>query len=200
MLHWRGTASYVGGKNMKKITLLGDSIRQIGYGSKVGELLGANFKVWQPKENCRFCKFTLKGVMRDWRSYIEGSDLIHWNNGLWDTMDYGDGVFTSPDEYVSNMLRIAEILKKCSPTVIFATTTPVTPEYLWSDVERIQYYNSILVPELRKMNIIINDLYSFVYPDLDLFIRKDDHIHLTEEGILACAQEIKQVILENISC
>ena len=183
---------------MKKITLLGDSIRQIGYGGMVRELLGEEFKVFQPKENCRYCKFTLKGVMRDWRPYIEGSDLIHWNNGLWDTMDFGDGIFSPIDEYVSNMLRIAEILQKCAPKVIFATTTPVTKEYPYSNVERIRQYNAALVPELEKRDILINDLHSFVYPNMDTFIRKDDHIHLTEEGILACANQIKQVILEHV--
>ena len=39
---------------MKKIALLGDSIRQIGYGSKVVELLGEDYDVWQPDDNCRF--------------------------------------------------------------------------------------------------------------------------------------------------
>ena len=33
---------------------------------------------------------------------------------------------------------------------------------------------------------------------MDAFIRKDDHIHLTEEGILACANQIKQMILEHL--
>ena len=34
-----------------KITLLGDSIR-MGYGARVAELLGSDFEVWQPEENC----------------------------------------------------------------------------------------------------------------------------------------------------
>ena len=110
---------------MKKVTLLGDSIRQIGYGKKVPELLGEEYTVFQPTENCRFAKFTLRGVLHEWRAEIEGSDVIHWNNGLWDTCDLGDGVFTEEDEYVATMLRIARQLKQLGKTVIFATTTPV---------------------------------------------------------------------------
>ena len=42
---------------MKKVTLLGDSIRYIGYGLKVPELLKDEFEVYQPNENCRFALF-----------------------------------------------------------------------------------------------------------------------------------------------
>ena len=37
-----------------KVTLLGDSIRLIGYGTRVPELLGDDFEVYQPEENCRY--------------------------------------------------------------------------------------------------------------------------------------------------
>ena len=45
-----------------KITLLGDSIRMIGYGTKVPGLLGDEFTVYQPDDNCRFAKYTLRGL------------------------------------------------------------------------------------------------------------------------------------------
>ena len=68
---------------MIKVTLLGDSIRLIGYGTKVPELLGEEFEVFQPSDNCRYCKYTLRGL-HDWKSDMEGSQIVHWNNGLWD--------------------------------------------------------------------------------------------------------------------
>lgn len=183
---------------MKKIVLLGDSIRQIGYGTKLPEIIGEQFTVWQPKENCRFSKHTLRGVMCEWSKDIDESDIIHWNNGLWDVLDYGYGVFTPIDEYVSNMVRIAEILKKKSNKVIFATITPVTENYRYTNVETIKYYNSVIVSELEKCGVIINDLFSFVYPNIDTYIKKDDNIHLTEEGINACANRVKDIILANL--
>ena len=67
---------------MYKITLLGDSIRQIGYGTKVPELLGEEFEVYQPKENCRFSKHTLRGVTCEWAKDINGSDVVHWKNSI----------------------------------------------------------------------------------------------------------------------
>lgn len=47
---------------MKKVILLGDSIRLIGYGTKLPEILGADYDVWQPEENCRFSNYTLRMV------------------------------------------------------------------------------------------------------------------------------------------
>ena len=45
---------------MIKVTLLGDSIRMIGYGLEVPALLGEDFEVFQPDDNCRFAKYTLE--------------------------------------------------------------------------------------------------------------------------------------------
>ncbi|MCI6734265.1 MAG: hypothetical protein MR437_04210, partial [Clostridiales bacterium] len=72
---------------MKKVTLLGDSIRQIGYGKTVAEeLRKEGIEVFQPEENCRFSKYTLR-MLFDYKEQIAGSDVIHWNNGLWDVSD-----------------------------------------------------------------------------------------------------------------
>ena len=43
---------------MKRVVLLGDSIRLIGYGTKVPELLGDGYEVWQPEDNGRFAQYT----------------------------------------------------------------------------------------------------------------------------------------------
>ena len=183
---------------MYKITLIGDSIRQIGYGTKVPEMLGEEFEVYQPKENCRFSKHTLRGVTCEWAKDINGSDIVHWNNGLWDVLDYGFGVFTPEEEYIANMLKIAEILQSRAKKVIFATITPVTENYKHSNVEIIRRYNEIIVPELQKRGVIINDLYTTVWNNIDEYIRKDDNIHLTEVGIDACAKQVCDIIKGNL--
>ena len=94
-----------------KVTLLGDSIR-MQYGPRVKELLGESFDVWAPQENCRFAQFTLRGLF-DWAESMDGSEIIHWNNGHWDLCRlFGDGTFSDEEDYIKNMLRIVEILKK----------------------------------------------------------------------------------------
>ena len=109
-----------------KVTLIGDSIRVLGYGKLVPELLGDEYEVYQPNDNCRFAKYTLRGIY-DWDKDMAGSRIVHWNNGLWDVCDlFGDGPFSSEDEYITNMLRIADLLLSKHEKVIFATTTPVT--------------------------------------------------------------------------
>ena len=181
---------------MTKVTLLGDSIRQIGYGTKVPELLGESYTFFQPEENCRFSKYTLRGVLIEWKEGIAGSDIIHWNNGLWDICDLDGEPFTSEEEYVSNMVRVARHLKQQAKVVIFATTTPVTSENANCKNERIKRYNDLLVPILKDMGIFINDLFGLVSPNIDTFIRKDDNIHLTDVGIDACAKQVADAIKE----
>ena len=55
---------------MKKVVLLGDSIRLIGYGPKVPEMLGDEYTVFQSEDNCRFVKYTLRCLF-DWREDIK---------------------------------------------------------------------------------------------------------------------------------
>lgn len=193
----------------KKVVLLGDSIRMIGYGTKVPEMLGDEYEVFQPAENCRFAKYTLR-MLFDLRSKIADADVIHWNNGLWDTCRlFGDGAtFSSEEEYVENILRIAGLLKKITPNVIFATTTPVrgaeatpvnnlgdaTPGGAHNDNTIIARFNSLVVPRLTEMGVQINDLYSVVAPNVSEYIREDDKIHLSEAGIDVCATRVVEAI------
>ena len=180
--------------NMIKVTLLGDSIRMIGYGLEVPALLGEDFEVFQPDDNCRFAKYTLRGLF-DWDNDMAGSKIVHWNNGLWDICNlFGDGLFTSEGEYVENMLRIADILLSKYDKVIFATTTPVTEQNKYNKNADIEKYNDLIVPLLEEKGVIINDLYKLVSSDIDQYIRKDDNIHLTDEGIAVCAKQVADTI------
>ncbi len=179
---------------MIKVTLLGDSIRMIGYGLEVPALLGEDFEVFQPDDNCRFAKYTLRGLF-DWDNDMAGTQIVHWNNGLWDICNlFGDGLFTSKGEYVENMLRIADILLSKYDKVIFATTTPVTEQNKHNKNADIEKYNDLIVPLLEEKGVIINDLYKLVSSDIDQYIRKDDNIHLTDEGIAVCAKQVADTI------
>lgn len=174
---------------MKKVILLGDSIRAIGYGPKVAEALSDEFEVWQPGDNCRFAQYTLR-MLHDHRAAFEGCDVVHWNNGLWDTCDtFGDGPFTSIEFYVDTMVRIATLLQQRAKSVIFATTTP-TRRY---DQQRIVAYNEALVPRLQALGVVINDLHGLLSDDVPRYIR-DDLVHLTEEGAAICAEQVERLI------
>ena len=92
------------------------------------------------------------------------------------------------------MLRIADILLKITPNVIFATTTPVRNNYPYQTSEDIARLNAAVVPLLKAKNIAINDLYSLVYPVKEEVIRDDDLIHLNERGIEMCSEQVVEAI------
>lgn len=178
---------------MVKVTLLGDSIR-LSYGQKVSNILGDDYEVFQPEENCRFAKYTLRGLF-DWSNQMQGSNIVHWNNGLWDVCNlFGDGTFTNKKEYLETILRIADILLEKYDKVIFATTTPVTEFNQYNNNRDIKEFNDLVVPLLKEKGVIINDLYSLISSNIDKYVRKDDNIHLTEEGIEVCSNQVVSTI------
>ena len=180
---------------MKKIALLGDSIRLIGYGKHVPDMLGEEYEVYQPSDNCRFAKHTMRMIF-DLKDKLEGSDVIHWNNGIWDTVDYfGDGPFSTLEDYVHTMVRIAKVLKGYSKKVIFATTTPGKGAGNAARNEHIVVYNRVIVKELESMGVLINDLYSTVKGHEDEYICKDN-LHLSEEGEKVLAKQVCAHIIE----
>lgn len=177
---------------MIKVCLLGDSVR-LQYQPMTEDLLGEDFEVFGPKENCRFAKFTLRGLF-DWAEDMRGSRIVHWNNGMWDICNlFGDGLFSSEEEYVSNILRIADILLARHEVVIFATTTPVKAENRYNRLEDIKHYNDLIVPKLQEKGVLINDLYALTAADIDRYVAEDT-LHLSEEGIALCAKQVAEVI------
>ena len=184
---------------MKKVVLLGDSIRLLGYGQKVAETLKEECEVWQPDNNCRFAKYTLR-MLFDFQNEIKGADVIHWNNGRWDVCDiFGDGKpFSTLEEYMENMLRIADILKQYGKTVIFATTIPANPDYEYEAYETVKLFNEKLVPELEKRGVVINDLFS-VMDDHRVDGICEDLVHLNEKGIDICAAQVVKKIREALA-
>ena len=184
---------------MKKVTLLGDSIRLLGYGKKVEETLRKEgIEVFQPDDNCRFAKYTLR-MLFDYQDKISNSDVIHWNNGLWDVCNlFNDGWFTPLEEYVKTMSRIADILLKVTPNVIFATTTPIRNGYKYQTIGDIVKFNNAIVPVLKGKGITINDLHSLVYPVKEEVILDEDLIHLNSKGIELCSKKVIESIKEKL--
>ena len=122
-------------------------------------------------------------------------DIIHWNNGLWDTsiVCEEDGAFTPIDEYISYMSKILRELRKVTDKIIFATTTPVKPQNPNQKNEIIAEYNKHIIEFMKKESVLINDLGSFVSANLDAYLGPDN-IHLSPEGKLACAGEVAKYI------
>lgn len=182
---------------MIKVGLLGDSIRQIGYGPLMAQELGPSYAVWQPDDNCRFARYTLRLLFDDMEP-LSHCDIIQFNNGLWDLCElFGDGAFTSKEEYEETILRIAKLLKGITPHVIFATTTPVREENPYEGNTTIDEYNAFVVPKLQKMGVLINDLNGLLKDDIKGNISGEDFIHLTPKGA-ELAAEATAAFIRNI--
>ncbi len=155
---------------MKKILLLGDSIRR-GYDNQVRQSLAGQAEVLFPDENCRFAEYMLRGIF-DWKNQLkigEELDLIHWNVGLWDVLRlYGDEPLTPPEVYRHYIPRLARTFKKLFPHAvqIFATSTPIQEDQYGTTFKRynaeIEQYNKIACEELEPLGVKINDLYPLV--------------------------------------
>ena len=177
----------------KKVALLGDSIRLIGYGTKVPDMLGDDYEVFQTSDNCRWAQYTLR-MLFDYKEDLKDCDVIHWNNGLWDSTElFGDGTFTAIDDYVKTMVRVAKLLLEITPNVVFATTTPTKPTYKYTLNDKIDKFNQAIVPVLKDMGIKINDLNSLLKGHEDIYICEDE-LHLSEEGTKICADAVCKAI------
>lgn len=175
---------------MKNLLLLGDSIR-LGYEENVKEMLSGEFDVWGPADNCRFAKYTLCNLKSWLLQYDKKPDVIHWNNGFWDTcIRYAeDGNFTSVDDYIKDMLSIHRELNKICDKIIFATTTPVNPNHNDQNNDTVDKYNARIVPVLEEKGVYINDLNKVLKPHINKYIC-EDFIHLSEIGKKVCAEAV----------
>ena len=67
------------------------------------------------------------------------------------------------------------------------------PENQHDSNKLIERYNQIIVPKLREKGVIINDLHNLVSTDVYRYISQDT-IHLTDEGIKLCAEQVAMII------
>ena len=182
---------------MKHVILLGDSIR-LQYQKPAGEKLKDIAEVYGPEENGRWSGYILNSL-RFWLPQMPEPDLVHFNCGLWDMGDdYQEGRhFYPPDLYEETCHRICRVLRKITGRkdlkIVIATTTPT----LNGDHGDILIYNDILKKVASEEQAAVNDLYALVSPAKETMLG-EDHIHLTDAGIEAAAEQTAKVIRENL--
>ena len=123
------------------------------------------------------------------------TELINILNEVAETPDICETLSTE-EEYIKNMLQIADILLERHQKVIFATTTPLRKEHKKSEKHNANVirFNSIITPLLEEKGIIINDLHKLVSTDVEKYILPTDNIHLSEAGGEVCAKQVVDVI------
>lgn len=153
---------------MKKVVLLGDSIR-MGYDKYVKEALDGVAEVFYPPENCRYAENVLR-FAHDWKAkgaWGDDVDLVHWNAGLWDVLElFGDEPLSTKDYYANLIPRIDRRLRMLFPKarIVFATSTSIIEEKCKPHFRRhnstIEEYNAIAISALEGTGTLINDLYT----------------------------------------
>ena len=192
---------------MKTVYLIGDSIRcnvPGGYGPYVKEYLEGKANVLQPSDNCRFTVFTFRGL-QTWFKNLKADDIdiIHWNNGLWDSVEFADGEpLLTKELYQYYLVRIYKEMKRRFPNVriIFATSTHIVEEkykypFLRTNA-RIDEYNQAAREVLEPLGVEIDDLcaVSTTFTTADYI---DGKTHFTEAaGRILAEQVIKSLKLD----
>ena len=195
---------------MKKVLLLGDSIR-MGYDDYVKELLDGKCEVYYDAEdNGRFAAYTLWQMNQMFRKYGP-FDVVHWNNGYWD-MNVEAPMQTAlypVEEYGYLLRRIAREIRQNGAKVIFALTTPIAETGTAADntgtgADSISYndawvraYNEAAMKVMQEENVPVNDLYTLMKQDANCY-KCEDKLHLTEEGYRLCAKQAAEMILHEL--
>lgn len=187
---------------MKKILLIGDSIRE-GYDKYVKKAFDGVAEVVYPRENCRFSGYIIRSLTL-WQKDLgltDDIDLVHFNAGLWDDLVMLDGKnHTSIKVYEENIDRICTILKIMFPRakLIFATSTPVQEE-LFFELKRYnkdtEAYNAVAVEVIKKHGGSINDLYAITKDMPKSYYSDLTHLY-TKEGTELLTNQVVKVIEE----
>lgn len=186
---------------MKKILLLGDSIR-LGYEHYVKEALDGAATIYTAKDTCAFSQYMLRWL-NEWKKkegFPEDIDLVHWNVGLWDVLRIlDDGTFTTPEYYAETLKRLEKRLRVLFPKAkqVFATSTSVVEKLYEPPYQRynadIEKFNAIAVETLSPLGVAINDLY-VITKNAPQSCRSDMTHFYTVDGIKLIGEKVVQTI------
>lgn len=189
--------------SMKKVVLLGDSIR-MNYCKYVKSKLEGIAEVYYPDDNCRFAQNLLRFAHEYKRKggWPDDVDVVHWNAGLWDVMElYGDEPISTLEYYASVIPRVDKRLRMLYPNakIVFATSTSVCEEEYPAHSRRrnstIRKYNAAAIEALADTDAVINDLYA-ITENIPREYRSDMTHFKTDEGAALLGDKVISVVCE----
>lgn len=196
---------------MKKVILLGDSIRE-WYTLKVRDILadkGIEI-IWQPHDNGRFAAYSyaqLSGLLKEHGKV----DLVHFNTGYWDMnkAPFIDEYNFPPEEYVFYLRKIIRLSRAAGAKVVFATTTPLpgkkvdAADNTGTNVDfsfennSVLLYNNAALELMKEENVPVNDLYA-ICKKHENYYKCEDNLHHTPEGNQVLAEAVATFILKEL--
>lgn len=197
--------------DLPNVLILGDSI-SIAYFPTVSELLEGKAMVTRPfnddgkAENCQGTTNGIANIDR-WIGDTKW-DVIHFNFGLHDlkhidpltgknSKNLKDPHQADIKQYKKNLQEITDKLKETGAKLVFATTTPYTDK-LDAQIRKPgmhKKYNKAALKVMKKNEIAINDLYSFVLPQM-IEIMRPNNVHFTKEGSRVLGERVAKYILD----
>jgi len=170
----------------------------MSYQPLVREKLQGAADVTGPEDNCRFVKYTLWNI-GGWVAELGKPDIIHWNNGIWDTYHLNDeiGVFTPLEEYMTYIKRLLKELRKTDAKIIWAATTPVNDNCPVCNNAEIDRYNAEAARLMKTEGIEINDLNRILIKSISEYIAEDG-VHLSPKGMEVCAEACARAVRKHV--
>jgi len=178
---------------LPRVLLIGDSI-SMGYTLPVRALLKGKANVHRIPENGGPTINALKKLDR-WLG-TEKWDVIHFNFGIHDSKFMAEGKQqVPPADYEKNLRDIVQRLKATGAKLIWCTTTPIPDGDLIPPrkFENIAIYNTIAKKVMTENNLAIDDLNTYITPQLAKLQNPHD-VHYSREGYEYLAKQVASTI------
>jgi acyl-CoA thioesterase-1 len=184
---------------LPRVLLIGDSI-SIGYTTRVQEALKGKANVWRVPTNAGSTRVGLEQIDQ-WLAWRPKWDVIHFNFGLHDLYRRSaDGSSAKPqdtaskpdialEQYAQNLEQLVTRLERTGAKLIWAATTPVpdgAPGRAPGDEVK---YNAAAAKIMQQHGIRIDDLYSYILPNLAVAQNPQD-VHFRDEGNTLLAKQV----------
>jgi lysophospholipase L1-like esterase len=181
---------------MKKVILIGDSIRMHYQDTVMRELAGMA-DVWAPVENGEK-SIKVLSHLEEW-AISRNPDIVQINCGLHDLKrkTVGSEPAVPLVQYQTNVRTILEqAVARTNSRIIWATTTPVNEKWHHEnkDFERLESdvlaYNAAANQIAGELGVVVNDLNDVIMQaGRDAFL-KPDGVHFTDEGSRLLGQSV----------
>jgi len=191
------------------VLLIGDSI-SIGYTAAVRDELAGVANVFRPPTNCGP---TTNGVenLKDWLGDRRWA-VIHFNFGLHDLKymspdgknladpdDPANSKQVPPAEYVQNLTRIVDELKKTDAKLIWRQTTPVPPGSKGRIADDAVFYNQLAAEVIDAAGDITTDpMHDYAGKPPIAGLQRAANVHYTPEGSKKLAQRVAAAIRQSL--
>jgi hypothetical protein len=173
--------------SLPRVLLIGDSISR-GYTIPVRRGLAGKANVHRAPENCGSTKRGLE-TLDVWLG--DGNwDVIHFNFGIHDRN-------SPPAEYEERLDAIVERLKETGAKLIWATSTPISPDTPNVKAGSSAKSNEIAQKVMKRHDIPINDLYGYIKPTLAEH-QLPKNCHFSQDGYEHLGKKVVEATLDRL--